>query len=538
MQLALFEYEVGMKKYKGNRKKWFTLINRLQLVMLAAIIVLLVIQLSKIQADAAFFQNLLKLISTSGIKWLIIGVLVLGAALIVLSFVHILYGSRISKDLENSEEELRRTAERDDLTQLYNRKTAMRYLNSLSKDEPFTLLMINIDHFKDLNEVYGNEFGDHILASTGQRLLACMKDTNGYVARYGGDEFLVVVRGAHCAQDDPLIEKIRSAVRQPVTIGMGSITPTASTGAIYSDGKISGENAVVRAEIAVRSAKKIGRGAFQVFSDDMQKTVEQNVSIKLRIQKAIRADGFFMVYQPKVVADTQEVSGYEALVRMKDAAISPGVFIPIAEENGWLREIGRITTEKTIQQIRRWMDEGKTVRPVSVNFSSVQMRDTGYFDFLMNTLKKYNVPVKYFQIEITERVMLEFREESIALLQKFHNAGIKLLMDDFGTGYSSLSYLNRFPLDIIKIDKSFLEDNIRDDKKRHLLQDIIRLGHDLGTKIIVEGVETGEQYEYLREMRADEIQGFYFSKPLLPEDAIGFHVRTARKPQCSEASCG
>lgn len=254
----------------------------------------------------------------------------------------------------------------------------------------------------------------------------------------------------------------------------------------------------------------------------MRREMEDEVNVKLKVRDAMNNDGFYMVYQPKVSVDTLEVIGYEALVRMKDSNISPAVFIPIALENGWLREIGRITAEKTIAELGSWQTKGFDVKPVSINFSSVQVLDDGYFDFLMDTLRKYDVSPDLIQIEITEQVMMEFTERALNLMGRFNEAGIKLLLDDFGTGYSSLSYMNTLPLDTIKLDKSFADNILIDEKNSKMVKDIVLMGHDQGMSIIAEGVETAEQFVRMKDADVDSIQGYFFSRPLMPDDAVRF----------------
>ena len=411
----------------------------------------------------------------------------------------------------------------DDLTNVYNRKALMEYVKTIDPASQYTVILMNVDKFKDINEVYGYRFGDHVLQVIAEELVNYMKEYDGIVARYGSDEFLIIFNGVMLSESSDAIIHMRDIIYEPIKIGLASIIPTVCIGTAYSDGKSSAQEIVNRAEIAERDAKRRGRKSFVIFSDEMQHLIEQTTDIKAKIQDAIDSDGFYMVYQPKVNTETKELTGYEALVRMKRYDISPAVFIPIAEENGWLREIGRITTEKTIKQISEWrMQDPSYHLPVSVNFSSVQIRDEGYLNFLLDCLARYNVPSSLVEIELTERVMLEYTADVINLMNRFHAAGIRLAMDDFGTGYSSLSYLTQFPLDIIKIDRSFVSTNINDPKHRKLIEDMIKLGHDLNTLIVVEGVETKQQYEYIKAMNADMIQGFYFSVPLVPDKAFTF----------------
>ena len=208
---------------------------------------------------------------------------------------------------------------------------------------------------------------------------------------------------------------------------------------------------------------------------------------------------------------------------MKAPGVYPGQFIPVAERSGWIWKIGRITTELVIKQLAAWRDEGKTLKPVSVNFSSNQLNDHGYVDFVEDLLKKYDIPPQYLEIEITEGLFLEKSVLADDIFRRFKNLGIRLLMDDFGTGYSSLGYLTYIPVDVIKLDKT-LVDTYLVEGKDSFIRNIIHLMHDLDKDMIIEGVEEDKQFNRLREFGADTIQGYYFSKPIPADEAIDFKV--------------
>lgn len=415
-------------------------------------------------------------------------------------------------------------SEHDDLTGLYRRHAAIEHLNRVPRGEIYTAIMMDIDEFKEINDIYGHDFGDRVLIDIAKKLDSYANKNNAFVARYGSDEFLMVVFGQHVKPTSHFMNEMRELIHEPLEIGLANIVPTVSMGIAFSDNKLEMKDVLIHADIADAEAKKHGRKSVIVFSDAMEKKIEAAHEIKDRIYNAITHDGLYMVYQPKIRASDKALVGFEALVRLKDSNISPAVFIPIAEENGWQREIGRITTQKVIAQLAKWREQGEEIYPVSVNYSAIQLRDNLYLDFVLKTLHQYDIPVKYFEIEITENILLDHTQEAVELISNFQKAGIRLLLDDFGTGYSSLSYLSNIPLDVIKVDKSFVDEYPPSEKKELLLKDIIHLGHDVGADIIVEGVETNEQYLHLKEMGADYIQGYVFSKPLLPEDAIHFSV--------------
>lgn len=520
---------MGLQNETDQQLKKSRTLTAIEIGVLAAMACVFIIYSLWLSGNPEIKNRMEQLLSGTGLWIIAVLIVIFLAAIAVLVVLHAVNANRLRVILLTSGQDLREAAERDDLTNLFNRSTAIRYIDSLPLTEEYTIMMLNIDHFKDINEVYGHDFGDNVLKEVAAKLQEFLQPLNAYIARSGSDEFVVVMRGSRLTVNSEFVVSMRDIVHVPIHIGTASIIPTVCIGVSYSDGKASGEEILVRADIALREAKRNGRANVYVFTEEMQQKVDNEVEVKRRIQEAMKNDLFYMLYQPKVSTETLEVVGYEALVRMRDSEISPAIFIPVAEENGWLREIGRVTTEKAICQIGEWKKAGKKVTPVSINFSSVQIRDTGYFDFLIDMLHKYDVPPEMVEIEITEHVLFEFTSESIALLNRLHTIGIRLLMDDFGTGYSSLSYLTNLPLDVIKIDKSFLNDNIVTENKRAMMEDIIQLGHDLGMEITIEGVETRSQYDYMKEMHADTIQGFFFSKPLPPDQAISF------KPMLKEA---
>ncbi|MGI6590410.1 MAG: putative bifunctional diguanylate cyclase/phosphodiesterase [Eggerthellaceae bacterium] len=444
--------------------------------------------------------------------------------LLILVGAHRVSNNRIEKELASADQNLLDLAERDDLTLLYNHSTAITMLDSLKPEDDYTLMMLDVDHFKDINDTYGHDFGDRVLQEIARKLSDYLAPFDAAIARYGGDEFSILVRGCRPILTEALLVGMRDAIHEPIHIGVDSNAPTVCIGVTYSEPDTPPREALVHADIALHEAKKLGCANCMVFSKEMQSRVNQENDIKRNIREAIQNDGFYMVYQPRVNAGTLQVTGYEALVRMKGSSISPEAFIPIAEENVWLRRIGRITTEQVVRQIGEWQAEGKRVEPVSINFSSVQVSDVGYFDFLIDLLNRYDVSPNLVEIEITERMMFGFTQETIDLLNRFKTLGIRLLMDDFGTGYSSLSYLTNLPLDGLKIDKSFLHGNIESEDHRKMMADIIQLSHDLGMEATIEGVETRKQYDYVKSIDADTIQGFYFSKPLPPGKAIDFEA--------------
>ena len=460
--------------------------------------------------------------------------------LIIFALILLVISSSIGKHISNvliedlkesrdalleSEEMLRYQAEYDEVLDVLNRRTITQNLHdNLTEKDEYSIVLIDIDGFKALNDSYGHSMADSIL----QYLVALFKEMCGesgwQLARFGGDEFLFVIPGEKLTGESPSVQKIMDVIRMPIPLGDETLAITASMGISNSDGVSLPEQHIIFAEAAMYKAKENGRNGAIVYDEKMKEKDREEIAIKEKLQRAFDNDGFFMLYQPQIDTQTKKVSGYEALVRMKEPGVYPGQFIPVAERSGWIWRIGRITTELVIKQLAAWRDAGKELHPVSVNYSSNQLNDHGYVDFVETLLKKYDIPANYLEIEITEGIFLEKSALAEEIFKRFKDMGIRLLMDDFGTGYSSLGYLTYIPVDVIKLDKS-LVDTYLVDGKDSFIKNIIHLMHDLDKDMIIEGVEEEWQYNRLREFGADTIQGYYFSKPIPADDAIVFEVK-------------
>ena len=420
---------------------------------------------------------------------------------------------------------LKTTVERsqhDDLLGIFNRRYALDYLaNAELEGRSISVVMIDIDGFKGINATYGHAFADEILKSCAERLKQLdFGEKHWLLARYGGDQFMVLLDEL-LTENHPKLNRIRKLFDEPFLQDGIELRLTVCIGVCNSDGSMDVETQINNAEEAMFESKLQGLNKIFFYSHEMQEKDEEEKRICEKITDALENDGFFMLYQPKVNVQTLGLSGFEALIRMKAAGIGPAKFIPIAEKKGWIWRIGRITTELVIKQVAEWRDVGYELYPVSINYSSNQLSDEGYVDFLEDMLKKYNVDPKYIEIEITEGVLIKQTVQANELFRRFMELGIRLLMDDFGTGYSSLGYLTYIPVDVVKLDKS-LVDNYLVEGKASFIDDVIRLVHDLKKEMTIEGVEEKWQYLRLKDFGADTIQGYYFSKPLPPEEAIKY----------------
>ena len=462
-----------------------------------------------------------------------VGMIILSMVFLLMSaYVTVLVGRatnqelRESKDeLEKSQERIKYQAEHDDFLDILNRRSAVDYLReNLTLKNVYSVLMIDIDNFKDVNETYGHQLADEILKYLASSLEDIADQKNWMIARYGGDEFLIMVPKEQLEENSETIEEILELFRTPIPVGDETIIMSCSIGISVSDGSTLPDQHIINAEIAMYEAKQRGRDKAFRYSEEMKKKIREENKVKAKILDAFDNDGFYMVYQPQVDAVTREVTGYEALVRMKEAGLYPNIFIPIVESSGWIGRLGRTTTELVIKQLSAWREEGYKLHPVSINFSSNQIGDTGYVDFIRDLLSRYNIPGKYVEIEITEGLFLERTEQAEKLFEQFKELGIKLLMDDFGTGYSSLGYLTYIPVDYVKLDKSLVDSYLVEGKDA-FIKDVIQLVHDIDKQVIVEGVEEKWQYERLRHFGADIIQGYYFSRPVTAEEAIVYEAK-------------
>ena len=424
--------------------------------------------------------------------------------------------------LEKSREVLIYSTEHDEFLDLLNRRTATEYLRkNLTMKSEFSVIMADLDGFNNINETYGHSMADELLIEIAAQLRDTADREGWIAARYGGDEFLIMIPNRKLTATSAEVEILLEIFRTQAKVGDEVLGVSTSLGISVSDGETSTDQHILNAEMALKEAKLRGKNCAFVYAEEMKARAKEENVIRGKLLEAFDNDGFYMLYQPQIDSDTLELHGFEALVRMKEPGMYPGKFIPVAEKSGWIWRIGRITTQLVIEQLVKWREEGRELKPVSINFSSNQLGDSGYLDFLADLLVKHNIPADLIEIEITEGIFLGRSAEAEELFRRFKKLGITLLMDDFGTGYSSLGYLTYIPVDVIKLDKSLVDAYLVEGKDL-FISDVIKLVHDLGKKMIIEGVEHKWQYERLREFGADTIQGYYFSKPIPAEEAIVF----------------
>ena len=384
------------------------------------------------------------------------------------------------------------------------------------------LFFLDLDCFKNINDSLGHVIGDQLLQSVGERLMATVRTTDT-VCRQGGDEFVILLPEIEQPQDATHIaQKLLDAFVVPHFVGGQELHITLSIGiSIYPDDGIDLDTVMQNADTAMYHAKKSGRNNFQFFRTDMNTRAVRRLLIENNMRRALKQGEFTLNYQPQVNLLTGEITRAEALIRWVDpdlGGIPPGQFVPVAEECGLIVDIGRWVLREACRQVKAWLDSGLPAVPVSVNISAVEFRHKSFLEGLSIILAETGLSPDYLELELTESLLMRDVESSAAVLDSLKAMDIKLAIDDFGTGYSSLSYLKRFPITSLKIDQSFVRDITTDVNDATIVGAVIGMGRNLNHRVVAEGVETREQFEFLEARQCPEGQGFLFSHPLPAED--------------------
>ena len=441
----------------------------------------------------------------------------------------------ITKDKE-AEETIHNLAYYDPLTALPNRRLLWERLKHGIEVErrggkQLALLMLDLDRFKAVNDSMGHLAGDELLQQVAARIKARLRDVD-MVARLGGDEFVVLLEDITHPEDAARVaEHIVADLKKPFQLLQNNsaypelgrkVRIGASIGiSLFPQHGDSPESLMDNADIALYRAKDEGRGCFAYFSEEFTVIARERIALESRLRRATEQRELCVYYQAQIDIDSGLIVGAEALVRWHDPSeglIAPANFIPIAEETGLIVEIGAWVLRETCLQGRRWIDAGLPSLTLAVNVSPHQFRRSDISALVAEVLRETGFPPKLLELELTESGLMENEEKAVEVLNNLRAQGVRLAIDDFGTGYSSLAYLKRFPLDVLKIDKSFIDDipSVQDDME--ITATIVAMGHILGFKVLAEGVETLEQLAFLREKGCDSYQGYIKSKPLPAEE--------------------
>jgi diguanylate cyclase (GGDEF)-like protein/PAS domain S-box-containing protein len=380
------------------------------------------------------------------------------------------------------------------------------------------VMCLDLDRFKSINDSYGHDIGDKALQVVSKFLTETVRESDT-VTRQGGDEFQIIVSDdAQFGVTMALAQKILAGLRKELVIDGQQITVTSSIGIAVSltDGD-SFDELVRNADTALFRAKEIGRDNYAFFTERMDAEIRDKLAIQGQLRGAIARDEFEVHYQPQVCLKTGAMVGAEALLRWDNAVLGkvpPNRFIPLAEEYGLVNSIGEWVLESVCAQMKVWHDQGLGDIKVAVNLAAGQFANDATVPYVESTLRKFGVSAAHLGLEITEGTVMGDPNKAVAALRRLKDIGVSISLDDFGTGYSSLGYLKRFPIDVLKIDKSFVDDVTTNTADAAIALSVISLAHNLNMRVIAEGVETREQVQFLTERGCDEMQGYYFSRPV------------------------
>jgi diguanylate cyclase (GGDEF)-like protein/PAS domain S-box-containing protein len=425
--------------------------------------------------------------------------------------------------IKQTEEQLTHLAHHDALTGLPNRLLFNARLDQSIRhaernQEMLAVIFIDLDRFKNINDSLGHPAGDHMLKELAGRLLKLVR-RDDTVARLSGDEFVVLLEAIGNADHAVLgVEKLMQAFADPVKIGESEVRVTASIGlSLYPQDGDDSATLLRNADAAMYRAKDDGRNNYQFYTAELTHVAFEHMFLESALRNALESQEFRLVYQPQFALTTGELTGLEALLRWdhpQQGVISPGRFIPIAEQSGLIKEIGRWVIEEACRQATQWRADGLNFGRIAVNVAGPQIQQPAFADIVQNALEQSGLSPTRLELEITESFVTHRTNVSIEQLSRLRALGIDIAIDDFGTGYSSLSYLKQLPIDKLKIDQAFVRDIPDDPNDMAIAEAVIAMGKALGLRVIAEGVETAEQAQFLREKGCQFAQGFYFSKPL------------------------
>ncbi|MGB4073931.1 EAL domain-containing protein [Pseudomonas sp.] len=428
------------------------------------------------------------------------------------------------------QEELEHQANHDSLTGLPNRnllndRISQAIAFASRSNSRFTLAFMDLDNFKVINDSLGHSAGDQLLSEVAARLRVSARPIDT-VARLGGDEFIILlVDTDQLGEQIGWLERFKQSIAMPVMLGEQEVVVSCSIGfcCFPSDGRDTG-TLLRNADTAMYQAKHQGRNRICAFMPEMNEQVQRRLSIEREIRHAIQTHEFMVVYQPQLDLQNGNLCGFEALVRWhkQGSIVQPNDFIPLAEETGWIVAIDFYVFDVVCKQLTIWSEVFNQGLCVAVNFSAISFSEVNFVERVLSTLKAHAISPHWIKIELTETILMTNADDALQKMQAMCGQGIHFSIDDFGTGYSSLGYLKRFPFNQLKIDRSFIIDVLTEPDSASLVRSMISIGHNLGIKVIAEGVEQSEQLSFLRAAGCDEMQGYFYSPPLPPQACVQF----------------
>jgi len=490
--------------------------------------------------------------SSLGSSWLALIAAVSVVALLAITVVTMVHDAQLeskvkghAERLEQANARLQHLALHDPLTGLANRRLLEDSITGAIErahglQHGFTLLQINLDGFKSINDSLGHQAGDELLREVTYRLTAQTRRSDT-LARLEGDEFVALLEQMSNPREiEFMVGRMLDDIGRPIALRGLEVHMTACIGVCVHPGDGSDVDTLLRrVEAAAHHAKQAGRNTFKFFSKDMLAFAHHRLELESGLRRALINNEFELHFQPKAEVLDDRVRSVEALVRWRHperGMIRPDEFIPLAEETGIIVELGEWVLREACRRARQWQLAGLTPLRVAVNLSARQFRQNQLAERVEAALREADLPAQYLELELTESAVMYDPEASAQILRQLSRLGIQLSIDDFGTGYSSLSHLKRFPLDKLKIDRGFIRDVTRSAEDASIVRAVISLAHTLKLKVIAEGVETREQLEFLREAGCDQYQGYYFSPPLAPEELTAWmEARQLELPPLTEA---
>jgi diguanylate cyclase (GGDEF)-like protein/PAS domain S-box-containing protein len=431
-------------------------------------------------------------------------------------------------------------AQHDALTELPNRlllqdRLAQAIALAHRHRQKLAVLYLDVDRFKHINDSLGHFIGDGMLKSVAQRLLACTRNSDT-VSRFGGDEFVVVLADVNQPQDAIVsAEKILRALSAPHSVEHHDLNVTVSVGiAMYPDDGSDADSLMKHADFAMLHAKDSGRNNYQFFKPAMNVRALERQSLESGLRDALERRQFVLHYQPKMNLETGAIVGAEALIRWRHpqrGLVGPAQFIPVAEECGFIAPISRWVLREACLQARAWQESGLPSMRIAINTSALELRSKDYAASVRAILAEIGLEARYLELELNETFLMQDLKSTATTLRALKDLGVQLTLDDFGTGLSSLSYLKRFPIDSLKIDQSFVRDLTIDPDDASIVSAAISMGKILNMLVVAEGVETREQFDFLRERRCPEAQGFYFSHPVVAGEFSQLLGRSVVEPR-------
>jgi diguanylate cyclase (GGDEF)-like protein len=405
------------------------------------------------------------------------------------------------------------------------KETVSNLLNAVvNKNRIAAMIIINLDNFKYVNDSYGYDFGDLLLKEVSEVIIKAVTDDT-LICRYTGNTFLLFKPNVEDIHE--LIEVcniITKSLSEPNIVMEKKIYLTASIGiALSPDHGMDYNTLLKNADVAMYQAKKNGKNECDFFDKNLSIKLDRTYSLQKGLRTALKKNEIYIMFQPKVSLNNSLVNGFEALARWESCEfgqVNPAEFIPIAESSKMIVPIGSFVLEETFKKIKILLNKGNDNFKIAVNLSEMQLReDVVLLDF-KKLINKYRISPKYIEVEITESMLMKSFDRNVKIIQEIKNLGVSIALDDFGTGYSSLNYLTKLPIDVLKIDRSFVIDLMSNPKSKCIVENIINLSHQLGIEVVAEGVEDKSQVEYLRRILCDVVQGYYFSKPRMFDEII------------------